>query len=229
MSCAGGRQGGGSSPLPLVGGAGPAGLRMPTRVQKIGGPSARNWRRCRTRRAAVRLAAGEAEIPGRNRRGRTPPRGAPPSVRGSVRWRLVRSSFPSAGCRVLWCGPPPAQRTGAARWPAGGCAGGERCRPGSGPVPGEVWTAGPGEGRREGGHGMPGRGGTRGGAGGGGAGGSLKEAEISVSNSASSHCGSSQIRSANAAPASRVDRVMPITLPGICGSITRSMTDTLFI
>jgi len=36
---------------------------------------------------------------------------------------------------------------------------------------------------------MPGRGGTRGGAGGGGgAGGSLKEAEISSSNSASTHC-----------------------------------------
>ena len=35
--------------------------------------------------------------------------------------------------------------------------------------------------------------------------------------------------SANAAPASRVVRVMPITLPGTCGSITRSMTDTLFI
>ncbi len=105
------------------------------------------------------------------------------------------------------------QGTGAARWPVGGCAGGERCRPWSSPVPGEVWAAGPGEGRREGGHGMPGRGGTRGGAGGG-AGGSPKEAETSASNSASSHCRSSQIRSANAAPASRVDRVMPITLPG---------------
>jgi hypothetical protein len=35
---------------------------------------------------------------------------------------------------------------------------------------------------------MPGCGGTRGGAGGGGAGGSLKEAEISASNSASTHC-----------------------------------------
>jgi hypothetical protein len=76
---------------------------------------------------------------------------------------------------------------------------------------------------------MPGRGGTRGGAGGGGAGGSLKEAEISASNSASSHCGSAQIRSTNAAPASRVQRAMLITLPGTCGSVTRSMTDTLFI
>jgi hypothetical protein len=35
---------------------------------------------------------------------------------------------------------------------------------------------------------MPGCGGTRGGAGGGGAGGSLKEAEISASNSAFTHC-----------------------------------------
>ena len=76
---------------------------------------------------------------------------------------------------------------------------------------------------------LPGLGGTRGGAGGGGAGGSLKEAEISASNSASSHCGSAQIRSMNAAPASRVLTVMPITLPGTCGSVTRSMTDTLFI
>jgi len=47
---------------------------------------------------------------------------------------------------------------------------------------------GPGPERREGGGGVPGRGGTRGGAGGGGAGGSLKEAEISASNSASTHC-----------------------------------------
>jgi hypothetical protein len=36
---------------------------------------------------------------------------------------------------------------------------------------------------------MPGRGGTKGGAGGGGAGGPPKEAEISASKSASSHCG----------------------------------------
>ena len=76
---------------------------------------------------------------------------------------------------------------------------------------------------------LPGRGGTRGGAGGGDAGGSLKEAEISASNSASSHCGSAQIRSANAASASRMVRVMAITLPGTSGSVTRSMTDTLFI
>jgi hypothetical protein len=88
---------------------------------------------------------------------------------------------------------------------------------------------GPGPERREGGGGVPGRGGTRGGAGGGGAGGSLKEAEISASNSASTHCWSAYTTSANAAPASRVLTVMPITLPGTCGSVTRSMTDTLFI
>ena len=76
---------------------------------------------------------------------------------------------------------------------------------------------------------LPGRGGTRGGAGGGGPGGSPKQAAISASNSASSHCGSAHIRSANAASASRVVRVMPIALPGTCGSVTRSMTDTLFI
>ena len=69
-----------------------------------------------------------------------------------------------------------------------GCAGGERCRPQPGPVAGEVMADGPGPERREGGGGVPGRGGTRGGAGGGGAGGSLKEAEISASNSASTHC-----------------------------------------
>ena len=76
---------------------------------------------------------------------------------------------------------------------------------------------------------MPGRGGTRGGAGGGGDGGSLKEAAMIASNSASTNCGSAQIRSAKAASASRVERTMPITLPGTCGSVTRSMTDTLFI
>jgi hypothetical protein len=76
---------------------------------------------------------------------------------------------------------------------------------------------------------LPGLGGTRGGAGGGCAGGSPKDAAISASNSASSHCGSAQISSANAASASRVLTVMPITLPGTCGSVTRSMTDTLFI
>jgi hypothetical protein len=76
---------------------------------------------------------------------------------------------------------------------------------------------------------MPGRGGTRGGAGGGGAGGSLKAAEISASNSASTHCWSAYTTSANAAPASRVLTVMPITPPGTCGSVARSMTDTLFI
>jgi hypothetical protein len=75
-------------------------------------------------------------------------------------------------------------------------------------------AAGPGEGRREDWHGKPGRGGTLGGAGRGGAGGSLKEAEISASNSASSHCGSAQIRSANDTSASRVERVMLITSPG---------------
>ena len=68
---------------------------------------------------------------------------------------------------------------------------------------------------------MPGRGGTGGGAGCGGAGGSLKQAEISASNSASTHCWSADTMSANAAPASRVLGVMPITLPGTCGSITR--------
>jgi len=83
---------------------------------------------------------------------------------------------------------------------------------------------GPGPERREGGGGVPGRGGTRGGAGG-----SLKEAEISASNSASTHCWSAYTTSANAAPASRVLTVMPITLPGTCGSAARSMTDTLFI
>jgi len=76
---------------------------------------------------------------------------------------------------------------------------------------------------------MPGGGGTRGGAADGGAGGSLKEAEISASNSASTHCWSAYTTSANAAAASRAGSVMPITLPGTCGSITRSMTDTLFI
>jgi hypothetical protein len=91
-------------------------------------------------------------------------------------------------------------------------------------------AAGRGPGRRESGwHGKPGRGGTRGGEGRGGAGGSLKEAEISASNSASSHCGSSQIRSANDTSASRVERLMPITLPGTFGSVARSMTDTPFI
>ena len=65
--------------------------------------------------------------------------------------------------------------------------------------------------------------------GGGGAGGSLNEAEISASNSASTHCWSAYTTSANAAPDSRVLAVMPITLPGTCGSVTRSMTDTLFI
>jgi hypothetical protein len=76
---------------------------------------------------------------------------------------------------------------------------------------------------------MPGRGGTRGGAGRGGAGGSPKEAAISAPNSSASHYGSAQIVSANAACASRVGRSMPITLPGTCGSVTRPMTDTLFI
>jgi hypothetical protein len=66
--------------------------------------------------------------------------------------------------------------------------GGERCRPWPGLVAGAVMTAGTRPGCREGGGGMPGRGGTRGGAGGGGAGGSLKEAEISAPNSASTHC-----------------------------------------
>ena len=65
-------------------------------------------------------------------------------------------------------------------------------------------AGGPGAGCREDGGVLPGRGGTQVGAGRGGAGGSLKEAEISASNSASSHCGSAQIRSANAASASRV-------------------------
>jgi len=59
---------------------------------------------------------------------------------------------------------------------------------GGGPVAGAAVAAGPGAGRREGGVWVPGCGGTRGGAGGGGAGGSLKEAEISASNSASTHC-----------------------------------------
>ncbi len=63
------------------------------------------------------------------------------------------------------------------------CAGGERCRPRPDLAVGEVLAAGPGAGRRDGGHGWPGRGGTRGGAGGGSAGGSPKEAEISASNS----------------------------------------------
>jgi hypothetical protein len=90
-------------------------------------------------------------------------------------------------------------------------------------------AAGQTSGCREGGNGLPGRGGTRGGAGGGGAGGPLKAAEISASNSASTHCWSAYTTSANAAPASRVLTVMPITLPGTCGSAARSMTDTLFI
>jgi hypothetical protein len=76
------------------------------------------------RRVGVRSLAG-ASLPGTSAAGL--PRGAPPS-RGSVRWRVVRSSFPSARFCVLWCGPPPAQGAEAARWPAGGCAGGERCR-----------------------------------------------------------------------------------------------------
>jgi hypothetical protein len=38
-----------------------------------------------------------------------------------------------------------------------------------------------------------------------------------------------QISSANAASAVRVDRAIPITLPGTFGSVSRSMTDTLFI
>ncbi len=95
--------------------------------------------------------------------------------------------------------------------------------------PGMPWRAGPGARCREGGGVLPGRGGTRVGAGGGGAGGPLKEAEISAPNSARSHCGSPQIRSANAASASRVARVMPITLPGTCVSVTRSMTDMFYI
>jgi hypothetical protein len=109
------------------------------------------------------------------------------------------------------------------------CAGGERCRPWSGLAAGELIAAGHGLGPRESGGGVPGHGGTRGGAGGRDVGGSLKEAAITASNSASSHCGSAQIRSANAVSASRVERIMPITLPGTCGSITRSMTDIAFI
>ncbi len=90
-------------------------------------------------------------------------------------------------------------------------------------------AAGLGAGHREGGNGVPGRGGTRGGAGGGGAGGSQNDAEISASNSASTHCWSAYTTSANAAPASRVLTVMPIALPGTCGSVARSMTDISFI
>jgi hypothetical protein len=81
----------------------------------------------------------------------------------------------------------------------------------------------------EGGRRSPSSGGTWGGAGGGGAGGWPKEAERSASNSSRSHSGSAQIRSANAVSASYVARSMPITLLGTCGSITRSMTSTLFI
>src|SRR5580704_5482843 len=72
---------------------------------------------------------------------------------------------------------------GAAAW--SGARGGPPADRGDTP---EASAAGPGAGRREGGGGVPGCGGTRGGAGGGGAGGSLKEAEISASNSASTHC-----------------------------------------
>jgi hypothetical protein len=94
---------------------------------------------------------------------------------------------------------------------------------------GKVIAARPGEGRQEGGDGLPGCGGTRGGAGRDGAGGSPKQDETSASNSASTHCWSADTMSANIAPASRVLRVMPITLPGTCGSVARSMTDTFFI
>jgi len=142
------------------------------------------------------------------------------------------SSFPVCPVRVAVVRAAAPGDQGRGRRPGGRpgeCAGGERCRPCSGPVAGEVTAARPGAGRREGGGGVPGRGGTRDGAGGGGDGGSLKDAEMIASNSASSHCGSAQIRSANAASASRVERTMPITLPGTCGSITRLMTDTLFI
>jgi hypothetical protein len=75
-------------------------------------------------------------------------------------------------------------------------------------------AARPTAGCREGVDGLPGRGGTRGGAGGGGAGGLVNDAEISASNSASTHCWSAYTMSANAAPASRVLTVMPITPPG---------------
>lgn len=109
------------------------------------------------------------------------------------------------------------------------CRGGERCRRCSGPAAGEALAAGTGASRQKGGRGVPGRGGTRGGADGGSAGGSRKDAEISASNSAASHCGSAKTMSANAASASRVGMFIPITLLAICGSITRSMTDTLFI
>jgi hypothetical protein len=103
---------------------------------------------------------------------------------------LSRPFFPCARCGLLSCGPPLRQGLGAA---AGGrpgeCAGGERCRPCSGPVAGTVVAAGgPGAGCREGGGGVPGCGGTRGGAGGGGAGGSLKQAAMIASNSTSTHC-----------------------------------------
>jgi len=70
----------------------------------------------------------------------------------------------------------------------------------------------------------------RGAGGRGHAGGALKLAAVSALNSWSSHCGAAQISSANFAPAlCVVIRSTSITLPGTRGSVTRSMTDTVFL
>ena len=107
-------------------------------------------------------------------------------VRAGARVRVVRGGRPVRGSGG---GGPVAGRGHAPGVSAAGRA--PARRPGT-----VVVAAGPGAGRREGGHGLPGRGGTRGGAGGGGAGGSPKEAAISASNSASQplRVGADQVR-----------------------------------
>jgi hypothetical protein len=120
------------------------------------------------------------------------------------------SRLPGAGC--CRAGPRPLRERG--RRPGGrpeDAPGASAAGRGPARWPGRWWRPGLAKAAGRAGTGCRGRAGP---GAAGAAGGSPKEAEISASNSASSHCGSSQIRSANAASASRVDRVMPITLPG---------------
>jgi hypothetical protein len=167
-----------------------------------------------------------------------PARGPPPvAVMFGMNCGPAPSWLRSAGrhCGMPMAPPPVLVRCLPGPGSAAGYGGGERWRPGPRHRGAAPARASPIRRGRAGCPGGAGRGrpagGIVGGAGGRGhAGGVVKLAAISALNSWSSHCGSAQISSANLPPASCVVIwSTSITLPGTGGSVTRSMTDTVFL